>query len=77
MSLGDSSISSNGVHVWLGGNGVTELKASTGSIAAVIETPAVDTSAVVSSLGANVWIANPSWGPPTDPQTGYLTELAG
>ncbi len=77
VALGADSVSSNGVHVWLGGNGVTELKASTGSLVAVIETPAVDPSAFVSSLGANVWIANPSWGPPTDPQTGYLTELAG
>jgi YVTN family beta-propeller protein len=77
VALGAYSISSNGDHVWLGGNGVTELKASTGSLVAVIETPAIDTGTAVSSLGANVWIANPSWGPPTDMQTGYLAEVAG
>jgi YVTN family beta-propeller protein len=76
VALGAYSISSNGVHVWLGGDGTTELQASTGSLVAVIETPAVETSTVVSSLGANVWIANPSWGPPTDSQTGYLAEVA-
>jgi hypothetical protein len=77
VALGAYSISSNGVRVWLGGDGTTELKASTGSLVAVIETPAIETSTAVSSLGSNVWIVNPSWGPPTDMQTGYLAEVAG
>jgi YVTN family beta-propeller protein len=76
--FGDETITSDGSYVWLGGeDGVTEVKASTGALVKVVETADVNPSALVSSYGPHVWIVNPTWGPPTDLQSGYITEFTG
>jgi YVTN family beta-propeller protein len=81
VTYGAANIFSDGTHVWVGGgDGVTELDSSTGSLVRIIETGSVngyDGPALVSSIGDHTWVVNPSWGPVTDLQDGFITEFAG
>jgi YVTN family beta-propeller protein len=81
VTYGAANMFSDGTHVWVGGgDGVTELDASTGSLVQIIETGSVNgygVAALVSSIGDHAWAVNPSWGPITDLQDGFVTEFAG
>jgi YVTN family beta-propeller protein len=78
VPCGAGDISSDDTDVWVeGGDGVTELDASTGAIVEVVESDTFPLDYLMTSYGTDVWTVSPTWGPPVDLQPGYITEFTG